>query len=87
VKQGRVFMLELFEFLKKAKEFSVNLVSDAEFGGTMILNPNDLIEYADYETNKMFDGAKVIDAHRYMKNFLEETLKVIKIPDIKKIQK
>ncbi len=87
VKQGRVFQMELNEFLKKARDFVVNLVSDAEFGGTMILNPDDPIAYAEYETYRMFENVKVIDALRFMKNFLEETQKVIRMPDLGKMNK
>ena len=85
VKQGRVFLYDLSEFLKGAKNFVSTLISDAEFGGTMIINRDEIVEYADYETYKTFANNTVFEALKYMKKFLNEALQVIKVPDIKKI--
>jgi len=83
-KQARVFLFELSEFFKMAKTLVSALISDAEFGGTMVLNPEDKIEYADYESSRMFEGKTVLEALKYMKEFLGEALQVINVPDIKK---
>lgn len=86
-KQGRVFLFELTDFFRSAKTFITNLISDAEFGGTMILNSQDPIKYADYDAYKMFEGRSVLDALRYTKKFISEALQVINVPEIKKIEK
>ncbi|TAL39434.1 MAG: hypothetical protein EPN93_01340 [Spirochaetes bacterium] len=84
IKQARIFLFELSEFFKAAKTLITSLISDAEFGGTMVLNPDDTIEYAQYEENHFFEGKTVLEALKYMKDFLGEALQVINVPDIKK---
>lgn len=84
VKQARVFLYDISEFFKNARDFITAIVSESEFGGSIITNPDELVEYADYEKYKTFDGWKVVDALKYMKNFLNDALRVIKVPDIKK---
>jgi hypothetical protein len=84
VKQGRVFLFALYEFLKKARKFVSNLVSDAEFGGTMILNPDEKVVYANYENYKTFENWEVIESLKYVKNFFDEALEVVKMPDVDK---
>jgi hypothetical protein len=83
-KQARIFLFELDEFFKATKTLVSSLISDAEFGGTMVLNPEDKIQYADYESSRMFEGKSVLEALKYMREFLGEALQVINIPDIKK---
>jgi len=84
VKQGRIFLLTLYDFFKKARQFVSNLVSDAEFGGTMILNPDEQVVYAGYEENKTFENWEVVESLKYMKNFFDDVLQVIKVPDVDK---
>ena len=82
VKQGRVFLFALYEFLKKARKFVASLVADAEFGGTMILNPDEKVIYAGYEKYKTFENWEVIESLKHMKDFFDEALEVIKMPDV-----
>jgi hypothetical protein len=84
IKQARIFLFELNEFFKAAKALLTSLISDAEFGGTMVLNPEDKIEYAQYEEIHFFEGKTVLEALKYMKDFLGEALQVINVPEIKK---
>lgn len=84
VKQGRLFLYDLNEFIKSAKNFVATLISDAEFGGTMIKNPDEVIIYADYESYSTFANMQIIEALKFMKNFLNEASQVIKVPDVKK---
>lgn len=85
VKQGRVFLFDLHDFFKNTRTFVTALLSDAEFGGTMVLNYDELISYADYETHHTFAGFTVLEALRRMKQFVDEAIEVINLPEIKKI--
>lgn len=84
VKQGRLFLYDIHDFFKSVQKFLTNLISESEFGGSMILNPGDAIEYADYEKYATFQGTTVINALKFMKQFVTEALEVIRVPEIKK---
>lgn len=86
-KQGRVFLFDFVEFLNDAKQFISNLVADAEFGGSMVLNADEKIVYADYEKYRMFDDWSVLEALKYLKKFLTEVIEFINVPDLKKSEK
>lgn len=83
IRQGRLFLFDLYEFFKSARNFISNLISDSDFGGTMILNPEEKVVYADYEKYRMFEGINALDAMKYMKKFISEALEVINVPEIK----
>ncbi len=85
IKQGRVFLYDISEFFKNAKNFVTGLISESDFGGVMITNPDEKIVYADYENYKTYEGWTVIDALKHMKKFMNEALEVIRVPDIKKM--
>ncbi|HSV97217.1 MAG TPA: hypothetical protein VLM75_09805 [Spirochaetota bacterium] len=87
IKQGRVLLFDLHEFFKEAREFVTSLLSDAEFGGTMVLNHDEIISYADYETHHTFAGFSVAEALKRLRQFIEEALEVINLPEIKKLEK
>jgi hypothetical protein len=84
VKQARLFLYDIHDFFKGVQKFLTNLISESDIGGSMILNPGDPIEYADYEKYATFQGTTVIDALKFMKKFVGEALEVIKVPEIKK---
>ncbi len=84
VKQARLFLYDTHDFFKGAQKFLTNLISESDFGGSMILNPEDPIVYADYEKYATFQGTTVINALKFMKKFVSEALEVIKVPEIKK---
>ncbi len=84
IKQGRLFLIDLSDFLKKSREFVSNLVSDAEFGGSMVLNPAEVVTYAEYEKYKVFQNWTILDALKYLKKFIVEFLGVLNVPDLKK---
>ncbi len=86
VKQGRVFLYDLRDFLNDAKVFISGLVADAEFGGSTILNPDEKVIYADYEKYRMFENWSVIDSIRYMKKFVTEVLDILNVPDLKNLK-
>ena len=87
VKQGRVFLFDLHDFFKDARTFVTGLLSDAEFGGTMVLNYDELISYAEYETHHTFAGYTVLEALKRLKQFIDEAMEVINLPEIRKIEK
>ena len=86
-KQARVFLFDFVEFLNDAKLFISSLVADAEFGGSMVLNAEEKIVYADYEKYRMFDDWSVLEALQYLKKFLTEVIEFINVPDLKKTEK
>lgn len=85
VKQGRIFLIEIHGFFAAVNEFISEIIADSEFGGTMVLNSDEIIVYSDYEKYRTFDGWNVVDALKYMKGFVEEALDVIVVPDIRKL--
>lgn len=83
MRYGRLFLFEIYDFFKNAKTFISDLLSDSQLGGNMILNPDDKIEYADYEKHKTFDGFLILDTLEIMKKFANEALDFINVPEIK----
>ncbi len=84
VKQGRLFLYDIHDFFKGVSKFLTGLISESDFGGSMILNPDEPVVYADYEKYSTFQGATVINSLKYAKKFVSEALDVIKVPEIKK---
>ncbi|MFH0976826.1 MAG: hypothetical protein V1874_13660 [Spirochaetota bacterium] len=83
VRHGRLFLFEIHQFFKSVKLFISNLIANHESGGNMILNPDDLIKYADYEEYATFENWTVINALKNMLEFIHEALDLINIPNIK----
>ncbi len=84
VRHGRLFLFEIYYFFKSSMEFVSNLIASYELGGNMILNPDDIIEYADYERYRIFEDQTIIDILVYAQKFIDEVLDYINVPDIKK---
>ena len=85
MKQGRIFLYDALEFFKDTRDFVGSLIADAEFGGSMVLNYSEKVEYADYEKYRTFEDWILLDALKHLKEFLDETLDIIRLPDLKKI--
>jgi hypothetical protein len=83
VRHGRLFLFEIHQFFKAVKQFISNLIANQEAGGNMILNPDDLIKYADYEEYSTYENWTVINALKNMLEFLDEALDLINIPNIR----
>jgi len=81
MRQGRLFLMDLFSFFKDVNDFITKILADTEFGGTMVLNADDRITYARYDMYKTFEGLTVKEALRYLKGFVQEVLQIIKVPD------
>jgi len=81
MRQGRLFLMDLFSFFKDVNDFVTKILADTEFGGTMVLNADDKITYAKYDMYKTFEGLTVKEALRYLKGFVQEVLQIIKVPD------
>ncbi len=81
MRQGRLFLMDLFSFFKDVNEFVTKILADTEFGGTMVLNADDKITYAKYDIYRTFEGLTVKEALRYLKGFVQEVLQIIKVPD------
>ncbi len=86
-KQGRVFLFDLHEFFKEARSFVAEILSDAEFGGTMVLNHEEIVAYAEYERYHTYAGYSVMEALKQLRGFLDEALEVINLPEIKKLER
>ena len=83
IRHGRLFLFEIYYFFKSLRKFISDLLSNLEIGGNMIMNPDDIIEYADYEEHRIFDNQSVIDVLSFADKFIEEVLEFINVPDIK----
>ncbi|MDY6935166.1 MAG: hypothetical protein SVZ03_13210 [Spirochaetota bacterium] len=83
IRQGRLFLFEIYDFFKISKHFISNLISNIENGGNMVLNPDDILEYAEYEKFKSYEGWNILNTLKSIKQFLCEALQVINVPEIK----
>ena len=83
VRHGRLFLFEIHQFFKSVKKFISNLITNYESGGNMILNPDDLIQYAEYEEYSTYENWSVINALMNMQEFIDEALELINIPNLK----
>lgn len=83
IRQGRLFLFEIHQFLKTAKKFISVLIENHDAGGNMILNPDDLIKYADYEEFPTYANWTVLNALKNMLEYIDESLDFINIPNIK----
>ena len=83
VRQGRLFLFEIHQFFKSVREFLADLITNNEADGNMILNPDDLITYADYEEYSTYENWTVINTLKNMMEFLDEALDLINIPNIR----
>lgn len=83
VRHGRLFLFEIHQFFKSVKKFISNLVTNYESGGNMILNPDDIIHYAEYEEYSTYENWSVFNALTNMQEFVDEALELINIPNLK----
>ena len=83
VRHGRLLLFDVYYFFKAAKKFVSGLISNYEIGGNMILNPDDLIEYEDYEKYSTFKNKNVLDVLHYCDKFIDSILEYVNVPDIK----
>jgi hypothetical protein len=83
IRQGRLFLFEIHQFLKTVKKFISVLIKNHDAGGNMILNPDDLITYADYEEYPTYANWTVLNALKNMLEYIDESLDFINIPNIK----
>jgi hypothetical protein len=83
VRHGRLFLFEIHQFFNSVRKFISGLIANHESGGNMILNPDELITYADYEEYATFENWTVINALKNMLEFIDEALELINIPNIK----
>jgi hypothetical protein len=83
VRHGRLLLFDVYYFFKSAKKFISDLISNYEIGGNMILNPEDPIEYEDYEKYNTFKNKNVIDVLSYSDKFVDAVLEYVNVPDIK----
>jgi hypothetical protein len=83
IRHGRLFLFEIHQFFKSVRQFVFNLIANHEAGGNMILNPDDIIKYADYEEYATYENWTVINALKNMMEFAEEAIDLINIPNIK----
>jgi hypothetical protein len=83
VRHGRLFLFEIHQFFSTVKKFISELIANHESGGNMILNPDELITYADYEEYATYENWTVINALKNMLEFIDEALDLINIPNIK----
>ncbi|MBN2039576.1 MAG: hypothetical protein JW864_06020 [Spirochaetes bacterium] len=83
VRHGRLFLFEIHQFFKSVRQFISNLIANYESGGNMILNPDDMIQYAEYEEYSTYENWSVINALINMLEFINEALELINIPNLK----
>jgi hypothetical protein len=83
VRHGRLLLFDIYYFFKAAKKFVSDLISNFELGRNMILNPDDPIEYEDYEKYNTFKNKTVADVVSYSDKFIDAVLEYVNVPDIK----
>ncbi len=83
VRHGRLLLFEVYYFFKSAKKFISELLANYEIGGNMILNAEDIIEYAEYELYRIFENQKVSEVLTNIDKFIDDVLGFVNVPDIK----
>jgi hypothetical protein len=58
------------------------MIDDVRQGGTVVLNPEDVIQMAEFENDRALDGLSVIDALPEIHLFTEEFIRFLKMPNI-----
>ena len=82
IRQGRLLLFDIHSFYKSANEFISDLIQNSIEGGTMILNPDERVEYADFEQFKTFENWILLDALKETQDFINEALEAINVPEI-----
>ena len=80
-KYSRSLLVDSVKLIMNIKEFIEKILSDYESGGHIIMNPDDEIAYSDIEEKKILNNWKIIDALRYIREFSEEFLGAINLPE------
>lgn len=83
VRHGRLLLFDVYYFFKAAKKFVSDLISNYEIGGNMILNPEDPVEYEDYEKYTTFKNKNVVEVLSYSDKLIDAILEYVNVPDIK----
>jgi len=80
-KHSRSLLVDSVKFVVGINEFIAKLVKDYESNGNIIINADEKISFSNIEGNKLFNKWTIIDALRYIRDFCEEFLEAIKLPD------
>jgi len=80
-KHARALLIDSVKFIRGIEEFLTRLIADAEEGGNIIMNPDDVIRFSKIEGNKVLNNWKILDALKFIRDFCNEFLDVIHLPD------
>ncbi len=83
VRHGRLLLFEVYYLFKSVKNFVSELIANYEIGGNMILNAEDIIEYAEYELHTTYEEQRVVDVLINIEKFVDDVLGFVNVPDIK----
>jgi hypothetical protein len=76
------YFLALNDYFKDLRTFLASMVEDVRKGGTVVLNPEDVVQMDEFENDRALDGLPVIDALPEIHLFAEEFIRFLKMPNI-----
>lgn len=81
IKHSRSLVIDSVKFITGIRNFINGLIEDAEANGNIILNANEKIYFSEIEGNKLLNKWTIIDALIYIRDFCNEFLDAINLPD------
>jgi hypothetical protein len=83
IQKGRQrYLFALDSFFKDIRNFLRIAVDDHEAGGTILMNPDDIIHLDEFENSKKLNNYSVIKAIKEIYTFSEEFIKFLAMPEI-----
>jgi hypothetical protein len=81
-KKKRNVIVEADKFMRSVARFSGVLVTDIEAGGLICLNADDTLRFDRLEGKRFFEGERVHEALKELKNFALEVIDFLNVPQI-----
>jgi hypothetical protein len=83
MQKGRqMYLFALDSFFKDMRNFLKVAMDDNETGGTILMNPDDIIHLEEFEENKKLNNYSVIKALQEIYTFSDEFIKFLAMPEI-----
>jgi len=80
-KHSRSLIIDSVKFIKGIREFLEKIIQDYENNGNIITNAEEKISFSNIEGKKLLHRWTIINALRYIKEFCDEFIEAIPIPE------
>jgi hypothetical protein len=81
-KMRQQYYLALDRYYRELSAFLVKITEDHASGGSIVLNPLDIINMSEFEVDRKLDGYTVINGIIEISRFCEEVLRFLAIPNL-----